>query len=126
MCVFKPPTPPEQQGCLGKEMAAAVASGLVAASVAAPGCPIVPGLLVAPTEQAAVAKAADAPVAWVAAAMGVAKQGGEQEAVAFTVVPTGAAVTTTMCVIYCDGEYVCLRVLGCGAGREAHAQKSAS
>ena len=75
------------QGCLGKEMAAAVAGGLVAASVAAPNCTIVPALLVAPTEQAAVAKAANAPLAaWVAAAMD-----GEQE-VAFAVVPTGATM----------------------------------
>lgn len=79
------PTLHTHQGCLGKEMAAAVAGGLVAAAVAAPNCTIVPALLVAPTEQAAVAKAADAPLAaWVAAAMD-----GEQEA-AFTVVPTGA------------------------------------
>lgn len=76
------------QGCLGKEVAAAVASGLVAASVAAPGCNIVPGVVLAPTEAVAVAKAADAPLAWVTAAMGMAKQA-EQE-VAFTFVSTAA------------------------------------
>ncbi len=79
------------QGCLGKEVAAAVASGLVAASVAAgASCCVVPGLVFAPTEQMAVAKAADAPTAWVAAAMGLAEQEQGGETLAFAMVPTTA------------------------------------